>query len=209
MSTGQDFLGYNMFAYCGNNPVGRTDTSGQIWNVVGGAVVGALIGVASKALCNVIDRKPVTDGLTQAALTGAAGGALTAMFPGASTIISVGMSATESIISDVQRGENLPTIIADATLAAGFAAITSGGTVFSDKNIVKNSVNAITKLFPGNHPSVKNAARTFIKETGKAVWNEIITGIADGLAVNYANEATKWFVGLYTGSNTTYEAFAG
>ena len=30
-STGQGFLGYNMFAYCGNNPVNRDDPSGRIW----------------------------------------------------------------------------------------------------------------------------------------------------------------------------------
>ena len=28
-STGQGFLGYNMFAYCGNNPVSRVDASGH------------------------------------------------------------------------------------------------------------------------------------------------------------------------------------
>ena len=30
-STGQGFLGYNMFAYCGNNPVIRDDSSGEGW----------------------------------------------------------------------------------------------------------------------------------------------------------------------------------
>ena len=29
-STGQGFLGYNMFAYCGNNPVSRVDASGSM-----------------------------------------------------------------------------------------------------------------------------------------------------------------------------------
>ena len=31
-STGQDLTGNNMFAYCGNNPVGRTDASGLFWD---------------------------------------------------------------------------------------------------------------------------------------------------------------------------------
>ena len=30
-STGQGFLGYNMFAYCGNNPVQRNDECGSWW----------------------------------------------------------------------------------------------------------------------------------------------------------------------------------
>ena len=31
LSTGQGVLGYNMFAYCGNNPVNRADPTGQSW----------------------------------------------------------------------------------------------------------------------------------------------------------------------------------
>ena len=34
VSTGQGLLGYNMYAYCGNNPVCRADYSGQFWGVV-------------------------------------------------------------------------------------------------------------------------------------------------------------------------------
>ena len=31
VSTGQDITGYNMFAYCGNNPVNRVDPDGEFW----------------------------------------------------------------------------------------------------------------------------------------------------------------------------------
>ena len=30
-STGQGFIGYNMYAYCGNNPISRIDDSGEFW----------------------------------------------------------------------------------------------------------------------------------------------------------------------------------
>ena len=33
-STGQSYLGYNTFAYCGNNPVNRTDADGEFWDIV-------------------------------------------------------------------------------------------------------------------------------------------------------------------------------
>ena len=197
-----------MFAYCGNNPVAREDMSGHFWNVVGGAVVGAFIGVVSQAISNFIDGKSITDGLGKAVFTGALGGGLTALCPGSSTLISVGMSAAESIISDAQKGENLPTILVNATLSAGFAAATSGGTVFSDKNIVSNTFKAIGKILPGNHPNVKKAAKEFLKDTGKAVWNEITTGVTDGLFVNYIKRGTQWFSGLYTGAKSTNESFA-
>ena len=33
-STGQNFVGYNMFTYCGNNPIIRADLNGQAWETV-------------------------------------------------------------------------------------------------------------------------------------------------------------------------------
>ena len=33
ISTGQGFVGYNMFAYCGNNPILRSDITGDMWQV--------------------------------------------------------------------------------------------------------------------------------------------------------------------------------
>jgi len=43
VSTGQGLNGNNMFAYCGNNPVARADEGGEFWNVVTGAIIGAVI----------------------------------------------------------------------------------------------------------------------------------------------------------------------
>jgi len=43
-STGQGFLGHNMFAYCNNNPVNYTDTCGtEPIAIIGSIVVGALL----------------------------------------------------------------------------------------------------------------------------------------------------------------------
>ena len=47
-STGQGVLGTNMYAYCGNNPVVRSDSTGQWFgadNLIAG-VVGAFVGAA-------------------------------------------------------------------------------------------------------------------------------------------------------------------
>ena len=158
-STGQGIIGYNMFAYCGNNPVSRNDKDGEFWNIIGGAIVGALVGVASQAISNLIDGNPIGDGLAKAAVTGAVGGALTAAFPGANTLISAGMSAAESVISDVQNGENLPTILVNATLSAGFAAATSGSTIFGDKDIVTKSFKAVGNILPGTIQMSKKVAK--------------------------------------------------
>ncbi len=50
-STGQGFLGYNMFLYCGNNPVNRTDSNGDLsqrldFNTCGGGGGAILIAAA-------------------------------------------------------------------------------------------------------------------------------------------------------------------
>ena len=39
-------LSTNMFAYCENNPVMRSDEDGEFWNVVVGALVGRLVSAA-------------------------------------------------------------------------------------------------------------------------------------------------------------------
>ena len=36
VSTGQGFLDYNMFLYCGNNPTNRVDQTGMFWKEIGG-----------------------------------------------------------------------------------------------------------------------------------------------------------------------------
>ena len=45
VSTGQGLLGYNMYAYCGNNPVALLDETGEFpWLIIGFLVVCAVIG---------------------------------------------------------------------------------------------------------------------------------------------------------------------
>ena len=45
-STGSGFAGYNMYAYCNNNPVNYSDPTGQFWGAVllGVLIVGTLVG---------------------------------------------------------------------------------------------------------------------------------------------------------------------
>ena len=51
VSTGQGILGNNMFAYCGNNPVVRTDSEGEFWVAIG-AAIGAIIGAGMQMYAN-------------------------------------------------------------------------------------------------------------------------------------------------------------
>ena len=49
-STGQGYMGYNMFAYCQNNPIAFADYNGEWINIVIGAVVGFAAGAISTAV---------------------------------------------------------------------------------------------------------------------------------------------------------------
>ena len=68
----------NLYAYCDNNPVMRADNSGEFWHIVVGAAIGAVVGVFTKMIVNVIDDKPITDGLITAGIAGAVSGGLAA-----------------------------------------------------------------------------------------------------------------------------------
>ena len=64
------FLSANMFAYCENNPVNRSDPSGEFFNTVIGAVVGATIGAISAAITG----DNIWGGLASGAASGAIAG---------------------------------------------------------------------------------------------------------------------------------------
>ena len=74
-----DMLGNNLFAYCGNNPVTRSDDSGQCWWVAAGAIIGGIVGFTTKVTSNVITGNDWNEGVIGATVGGAVyGGVLAA-----------------------------------------------------------------------------------------------------------------------------------
>ena len=73
-----DLLGYNLFAYCGNNPVNRTDDGGQGWWVLVGGVIGGIVGGVSKIVSNVTSGEKWNKGVVGAVVGGIVSGAITA-----------------------------------------------------------------------------------------------------------------------------------
>ncbi len=49
VSTGQDFLGYNMFAYCGNNPANNGDLEGTFFITICGTIIGGLVAAVTRS----------------------------------------------------------------------------------------------------------------------------------------------------------------
>ena len=56
VSTGQGILGNNMYAYCGNCPVSRIDSTGEGWSSVGKWIKDKLNNV-KKTISNAIEKK--------------------------------------------------------------------------------------------------------------------------------------------------------
>ena len=66
----------NLYAYCDNNPIMRTDEDGEFWNVAAGAVIGAGISVAFQMFDNYIAGNSFMDGVLLAAVGGGITGGL-------------------------------------------------------------------------------------------------------------------------------------
>ena len=92
-----DAVSCNMFAYCGNNPTASSDSDGEFWHIVIGAVIGAVANALSTAVDAVKESgwDALSDGKTWAkigtsALAGAINGGVTASGVGALAAGAVG-----------------------------------------------------------------------------------------------------------------------
>ena len=81
--------------------------------------------------------------------------------------------------------------------------------MFSNKKTISNSVRAVQKIRPGNHPAVKNKAKALLKNTGKAIFKESISDLGDGVLADSAEYGTKIYSGIYTGSKLTQKKLRG
>ena len=63
---------YNLFAYCGNNPIIRYDVGGDFWNTIIGAIGGAIAGGVSAAISGTDIGAGMLSGAMSGAITGAA-----------------------------------------------------------------------------------------------------------------------------------------
>ncbi len=83
-----DTLGNNLFVYCGNNPIKRIDEQGKFWNVVAGAVIGAIVSFVGTAVANVSSGKAWNNGIIGATLGGAVAGAIAGATFGTSVAVA-------------------------------------------------------------------------------------------------------------------------
>ena len=85
VSTEQGQLSANMFAYCENDPINREDTDGNLWNVLIGALIGAVSQYVADVTENLMSGKSLGESLIPSKST---------LVNCASAAISGGLAAT-------------------------------------------------------------------------------------------------------------------
>ena len=167
-------LSANMFAYCENNPIMRTDESGEFFNTVIGAVVGATFGAVSAAIAGT--------SIWGGALSGAVSGAIAgfgvdvAMATVATGPVGVAVAATAtffaggigSIVGDAieakANGQSFQLGSVDTlgrAAIAGVANVVTGG--------LNTAVGKATGEVFNKSLSLKRVAKTIWKSTSDLV----------------------------------------
>ena len=149
LSTGSDLTGLNLFTYCGNNPVNRTDSTGHAWWhwAIGAAVVVAcavaVVATAGGAAAGLAAVAAVGNGMAAAttASTVAAGafiGSATAF--GTAALVAAGTSSTPQEFADQGNWGTVTATVTGATLGgAGGLAMSKGASSSKPSNISRGS----------------------------------------------------------------------
>ena len=165
----------NMFAYCGNNPIIRSDDDGQFWHIIVGAVIGATVGAISAAI-----QGKGTAGILAGAVLGAASGALAASGAGvvAQTIGSGVLSMAENAIDQVED------IAKDKTNKKKFSV---------GSMLIDGAIGAVAGAAGGNGASYGNAKS--INQAGKQLLKRgLLNPQARAYYAKVAHNAAKEYV---------------
>ena len=121
-----------MFAYCGNNPISREDTSGELWHVAFGAALGGIISGTVKLIECVKSGDSFGETVGQvlvSAACGAVGGALAATGIGVvgQAVIGGVLGATESAVNQLIDNGSIDTRTLLVDTASGVFGGIAGG----------------------------------------------------------------------------------
>ena len=160
-----------MYLYCGNNPVTRADDEGDFWNIVVGAVVGAVFSVAAQVINNAIQGESLLDGVGTAALTGAASGALAAS--GVELVVSVvgnaAISMAGNATNQVIKNEGFDNFdVGDMLLDGAIGAIAGrvgGKGMGKYVNLKTLNKNLTKKVVSGSKETIKQGVQYYVSQT--------------------------------------------
>ena len=195
----------NLYAYCDNNPVMRTDHGGDIWNVIAGAVVGAAVSFVTAVVPEIVKKMADPEyeidwvGVGISTVFGAVEGALTALCPGASALISAISGAAETGITGWRSGQSFRDTAIDMVWSGALGAATgSWGSNFKKGGSVMNNyadaiVNRIKKATPTAKRTLGRAARKAWRQVGGEFGSGIVSSVASDFSSWYGSEYTKRF----------------
>ena len=200
-----DIASYNLFAYCGNNPISRTDEGGFFWNFVVGAVAGAVVGAAttiadiwtSEGFHSLRSSKSLAK-IAISAVCGAVNGVVAAS--GAYFLVGSAVSTATSFVESVSHEliDNSGKMSSDSwrevatDTASGFVGgiVGGNGVIRSDKNMM-NRVTRFIKHVPTD--GIQKACTFFYKMSAtysKKFTLPVMWGIGKGwLGTQGANQA--------------------
>lgn len=167
----------NLFAYCDNNPVMRRDDSGEIWNFVVGAVVGAGFSAVTQVVSNAIADEKLSNGLISATLLGAAGGALAASGVGvvASVLGNAGISLTGSYANQAITNKSFTNVnigaIATDTIVGGITGRIGGSGMGKAVNIKTLNINLTKKVTTLSKKVITQGVKYYVSQT-KTVYKQ-------------------------------------
>ena len=159
------FLSANMFAYCENNPIMRTDPNGEWAQLVVGAAVGAIVGGISAAVSSYKSTGQVNVGVVLlGAGTGAIGGLIgaTGMSMYLQAAISGVLSATNNVGTSYIQGEKVD--FADLAIDTAIGSVSS---FLGSKMVEKAAVQAGKQITRGIGKIARGIAK---RNAGNRYW---------------------------------------
>ena len=193
-----DFTSLNLYAYCGNNPVARSDDGGTFWNVVIGAAIGGISSFVSNVATDLIFEGTVDwNKAFVSSCTGMIIGAVSAGCPALAPWISTALSAGESVFFDVtsetfRNGEmTIADIVVNATVSAGFGLITSTWeNEFVNNSLLDDAVKNLPKSFFGNNTQSRNANKV-IRKANRFILKQLGSSLIEDPAVSILSTVTQ------------------
>ena len=161
----------NLYAYCDNNPVMRTDDNGDFWHIAVGGLLGGFIGGIAQVASNIIEGENAFDGVGAAFISGAASGALASTGVGivGSIVGNAGISMAENVVTQVIDNNGFDDFdVGDMLIDGAIGGISGavGGAGYGS-NHLKSASKQLTKRI--TNEMVRHGVDTVIRETKKAV----------------------------------------
>ncbi|WP_306569577.1 RHS repeat domain-containing protein [Faecalispora jeddahensis] len=218
ISSGRDLSGINMFQYCGNNPIMRADTQGDVWHIVAGAVIGGLFAGFAKIASNILlEGKDWNDGLGAAVFFGAISGGLAASGVGLAgqVVANAAIGMTNNAIDQIAENKGVENFSARELITEGTIGAVAGksGGAGTGSYALKSSAkllnkNAVTALKNGTKNGVKAAIKRYkTSRPVKRFYQNLLKDMPKNLGANLTQTAVSFAVKeiptLQGGNNVT------